>query len=83
MTDNAIVYNIREPLWDGRSVGIANFRVRGDGTLYLTISHKNKDGNKTYPYVYKMDTKKVREYPTMTTNKGIVLHKVPIEDFEV
>lgn len=82
MADTAIVYTIREPLWDGRSVGIANFRVRGEGTLYLNISYKDKDGNLVYPYTYVMETSKVRKYPTMMM-KGIHMHKVPIDDFEV
>lgn len=78
-------YDIKKPIWNTESVGIAKKRVVGDTAMEITISYKDKDGQKVYPYRYVMRTEKIREYPLTTfKTKGsgsIELYVVPIADF--
>lgn len=83
MSDTVIQLDIKKPLWDKRKVGIADFRVKKDGLVYMTISYTVADGKKLYPYTYIMEASKIREYPVMTIKNGIKLHIVPINDFEI
>ena len=83
MNNIAIHLSIKKPLWDKRKVGIADYRVKGNATIYITIEYRNVDGNKLYPYTYMMETEKIRQYPTMTIKNNIKLHIVPINDFEI
>lgn len=76
-------YNIKTPIWDGRHVGIADFRVRGRGEMELTISYRNVDGNLEYPYTYIMDFETIRSHRTQKLGNGITLYVVPISEWEV
>jgi len=76
-------YVIHVPIWnnDGkRSVGIADYRLKKDALI--EISYKDKDGNKLYPYYYFMNKHKAKQYPVQKY-KGLNLHIIPIEDFEI
>ncbi len=75
---------IETPIWrDGGAVGVAARRLV-DGTMMdVTISYKDKAGNLVYPHIYRIACSKIRKYPTKTLREGVVLHVVPIRDFEV
>ena len=76
-------YNIKKPIWDGRHVGIADFRVRGEGVMELTISYRNAKGELEYPYIYQMSYADIRNHRTQKLGSGIVLYIVPISEWEV
>ena len=77
-------YDIKEPVWrDGGAVGIASRRLVDGTSMDVTISYRDKQGNLVYPHTYRMACRKIRKYPTKTLYQGIVLHVVPIADFEV
>lgn len=76
-------YNIKKPIWNKKAVGIAAHRIKVDTMMYVTISYKDTEGNLVYPHLYKMPTRKMREYETQDLASGIKLHIIPIKDFEV
>jgi len=77
-------YNIKEPVWrNGGAVGIAAHRIKVDTMMDVTVSYKDKQGNFVFPHTYRMATRKMRKYPTKKIARGIVLHIIPIRDFEV
>lgn len=75
-------YDIKKPMWGSQSVGIAARRLKVDTTMEVTISYKDSDGQLLYPFKYRMATKRMKTYPTQRLKGGIVLHIVPIADFE-
>ena len=84
---NQVVYDIREPIWNGgkRCVGLADFRLKRD-SIVITISYKDKYGVTLYPGKYFMTGIKARQYPTkeITTARGTMkLYIIPIADFEI
>jgi hypothetical protein len=72
---------INEPLWKNRSVGIRDTMIKGD--LEIEIGYRNKDGQKTFPFLYKISQEKALKYPTQIINSNIILHIIPIADLEV
>jgi hypothetical protein len=78
MANNTI--QIKYPIWKTRSVGIADYKLKGKGTVRMEILYKDKQGERIYPYIYEMPIYKAVRYPTQEV-KGITLHIIPIEDF--
>ena len=76
-------YTIKKPVWNKKAVGIASHRIKVDTMMDVTISYEDTEGNLVYPHVYRMATRKMRKYPTQKLGSGIVLHIIPIADFEV
>lgn len=75
--------DIKQPIWDGRKVGIADFRVKGDAMVHMTVSYKDINDNLVFPYTYVMPTKKIRTYPTQNLKSGVTLYLVPISDWMI
>lgn len=78
-----IRYDIKKPIWNGRAVGIAAHRLVPGTSIEMTISYKDKDGNLLYPGKYRMACSKAKKYKTQQVVGGVVLHIIPIKDFEV
>lgn len=78
-----IKYNIKKPVWNQRAVGIAAHRLVDGTTMEVTISYRDVDGQLVYPYRYQMACRKMKTYPTQKLPSGIVLHIIPIADFDV
>lgn len=49
----------------------------------VTIDYKDSDGNLVYPGTYRMACSKMKTYKTQKLKSGIVLHIIPIKDFEL
>ena len=43
-------YEIREPVWNDNSIGIADFRLKND--LQVDITYKNKNNERIFPDTY-------------------------------
>jgi hypothetical protein len=74
-------YLIHTPIWDDRSVGIAEFRMRDNDFFDIQITYKNSDGIRLYPGVYRIKVSKAMKYPTQNV-KGVKLRIIPIKDFK-
>lgn len=77
-----IEFEIKKPIWNGRAVGIAAHRLVSGATMAVTISYKDADGQRVYPGKYVMACSKMKKYKTQKLSSGIVLHIIPIADFE-
>jgi hypothetical protein len=75
-------FEIKEPVWGQRAVGIANHRLVSGTTMEVTISYRDAQGQLVYPYKYKMACRTMKTYPVQKV-KGVVLHIIPIADFKV
>lgn len=75
--------SIKEPMWNGRYVGLAEYRL-GVTETEVEILYKDKEGNRIYPHVYTVKTDDVKKYSQMKLkNNGIVLRMVPIADLKI
>lgn len=70
---------IKTPVWDGRKVGIADFRLNCD-MIEVLVDYRNKEGNLLHPYVFRMSCFKARQYP-LEVVKNIPLRVIPVADF--
>ena len=69
-------YQIREPIWKDRSVGLAADKMDTD-VLEVEILYEDKTGKRIYPYLYTIPKVIAQRYPVQT-KKGTTLHLVPI-----
>lgn len=77
-----IQFEIQKPIWNTESVGIATKRIISGTTMEVTISYTDTSGQLVYPYKYRMACSKMKRYPTKAVKGGVVLHIIPIADFE-
>lgn len=75
-------FEIKKPIWNGRCVGIAAHRLVSGTSMEVTISYKDADGQLVYPGKYVMACSKMKTYKTQKLGSGVVLHIIPIADFD-
>ena len=73
-------YEIKEPIWKTRSIGIAEHRLNND--LLVDIIYRNKDGQRVYPDTYIVREGKALNYPSQNI-KGNKVYWIPISELEV
>jgi hypothetical protein len=73
-------YEIKEPIWKDKSIGIADFRLKND--LQVDILYKNKTNERVFPdtYIIKNPNLTNREYQIISGNK---IYKFLINELEV
>jgi hypothetical protein len=82
-TTPASLFNIRIPIYNGRKIGLATYKVGTHNEI--RIEKKDKDGNLLYPLPLYISGVKAREYPIepVKSNPSIKLYIIPISDLEV
>lgn len=74
---------IKKPIWNNRSVGIADFRLNAD-ICEVLVDYTDKDGKLLYPYVFQITGPKGRTYPKEQIKKSPVhVYIVPIADLKI
>ena len=73
-------YEIKEPIWKTRSIGIAEHRLNND--LLVDIIYRNKDGQRVYPDTYIVREGTALNYPSQNI-KGNKVYWIPISELEV
>ena len=73
-------YEIKEPIWMTKSIGIASHRLKTD--LFVDILYRDKDGQRVYPNTYIIRKDAVNKYPFKIL-KGHKIYEIPISDLEV
>lgn len=75
-------FEIKVPVWGGRKVGLASYKVAQHNSIEILVT--DKDGNRIYPQPMYMSGAKIRTYPTepVRRNPHIKLYIVPINDLE-
>lgn len=76
-------FDIHEPVWGGRKVGLATYKIGTHNEI--NIRKKDKDGNLIYPQPFYISGEKARTYPTqpVRSNPNIILYIIPINDLEI
>ena len=69
---------IQTPIWNGgkRCVGLCEHRLNGSLTTF-EILYRNKEGNRIYPYQFRIKTEMVLKCPLQWV-KGMPLRIVPL-----
>jgi len=77
------VFNIKVPIWSGRRVGLATFKVGPHNQINITAL--DKQGDLIYPNAYYISGREARKYPTepVKSNPKIQLHIIPIDDLDI
>ena len=73
-------YEIKEPIWKTRSVGIAEHRLKKD--LLVDIIYRNKDGQRVYHDTYIVREGSTLNYPSQNI-KGNKVYWIPISELEI
>lgn len=68
-------FNIKEPIWKTRSVGLSEDKLEEDNTV--NILYKNRLGEREYPHTYKITRQEAMSNSLMVV-KGVRLRVVPI-----
>jgi hypothetical protein len=75
-------YEIRSPMWKGRCVGIAEYKLTEYN--HIEILYRDAGGNLLHPHVYGISKSRAKTYPTHVTQKGkVTLRVIPIADLDV
>lgn len=78
---NIITFNIRKPIWGGRKVGLAKWRVDRCDICEINLRYiENKSGDKMFPKPLRIKAHEARKYPTQTVHNNVVLYIIPIAD---
>lgn len=78
----AQLIEIREPIWDGRKIGIATYKIGNHNEI--RILKKNINGERTYPQPFYISGERARQYPeqAVKSNPNIKLYIIPIADLQ-
>ena len=71
---------IQTPIWESRSVGLNEERLKDKNTI--KIAYRDKDGHDLYPNTYSISKERAMKYPVKNI-KGNRLRIIPIKDLEV
>lgn len=79
----AQLFTIKTPVWGGRKVGLATYKVGTHNEI--RIEHKNKEGELLYPQPLYISGERARMYPVqpVRSNPNVKLYVIPIEDLTV
>lgn len=77
------VFEIRVPVWGGRKVGLATYKIGVHNEVRILT--KDKDGGRLYPQPLYISGDKARQYPIepVKSNPNVKLYIIPINDMEV
>jgi hypothetical protein len=74
--------DIKTPIWNTRSVGIAEDKILTSPLSAIRILYTLQDGSRLYPHTYYIEREKALAYPIQTI-RGVRLRIVPIRDLMV
>lgn len=82
-TTSCSLFPIRQPVWGGRKVGLATYKI--DTHNQIDILYTYGDGTRVYPLPLYISGEKARTYPKqpVKSNPNVILHVIPIADLEV
>lgn len=73
---------IKAPIWNTRSIGVATFKIGTHNEIHIKAT--GKDGQRLYPAPLYISGEKARQYPVepVRSNPNIKLHIIPINELE-
>lgn len=81
-TTPANLFKIKTPIWGGRKVGLATYKIGQHNEI--RIEKRNAEGDLLYPQPLYISGEKVKNYPiqAVKSNPNIKLYIIPINDLE-
>ena len=78
------LFQINTPVWGGRKVGLASYKIGTHNEVQILYTYSNSE-ERVYPQPLYISGDKARTYPTkpVRSNPNIVLYVIPINDMEV
>lgn len=79
----ANIFEIKTPVWGGRKVGLATYKIGTHNEIRITYT--DKQGLLVYPQPFYISGEKARTYPVqpVRSNPNIKLHVIPVSDLEI
>lgn len=73
---------IKAPIWNTRSTGVATFKIGTHNEIHITAT--GKDGQRLYPAPLYISGEKARTFPIepVKSNPKIKLYIIPIDELE-
>lgn len=77
------LFEIRKPVWGGRKVGLASYKIAAHNRI--DILYTDKEGRRIYPLPLYISGADARKYPmqAVRSNHNVKLYIIPINDLEV
>jgi len=77
------VFEIRTPVWGGRKVGLATYKIGTHNEVRILT--KDKYGQLLFPQPLYISGEKARTFPVeaVKSNRAIKLHVIPVNELEV
>lgn len=77
------LFEIRKPVWGGRKVGLASYKIAAHNRI--DILYTDKAGRRIYPLPLYISGADARKYPVQAVrnNPNVKLYIIPINDLEV
>ncbi len=75
-------FSIKNPVWGGRKVGLATYKVGTHNEIEILTVKTN--GERVYPNSFYISGQNARKYPIepVRSNPNVKLHIIPINDLE-
>ena len=75
-------FNIKTPVWGGRKVGLATYKIGAHNEIEILTTNTN--GERIYPNSFYVSGQNARKYPLepVRSNPNVKLHIIPINDLE-
>lgn len=82
-TTPATLFKINTPVWGGRKVGLATYKIGHHNQIDITTT--DAQGVRYFPQPLYISGAKARTYPLVPvkSNPNIKLHLIPVSDLEV
>lgn len=77
---------LNKPIFGGGrpAIGIAEYKLSSADIVEVEIMYRRKkDGQKSWPYIYRMLVSKLRGYPTQVVSGGVKLFVAPLGDWDI
>ena len=75
-------FKIEEPIWKNKAVGLNVNKIEAENLV--EVVWKDKQGERLYPFTYKITGARAKTYPTMMIpGKGVRVYVVPIVELEI
>lgn len=79
----ANLFEIRKPVWGGRKVGLAEYKIGNHNEI--RILYTDTAGRPIYPQPFYISGERAKKYPKqpVRNHPNIVLHVIPINELDI
>jgi len=76
-------FTIKMPIWDGRKVGLATYKIGQHNEIEILA--KNSYGDRIYPRTFYISGDNAKTYPikALKNNPNITIYEIPISKLDI